>query len=69
MQTLTFETKLEVIDKLKNTMILGFLFKTSLLYREYKLVGDGSLDWALVVVILIIIIGAEINAKHDKSNP
>lgn len=65
----TFETKLRVIGKLKGTMILDFLFKTSLLYRDYKYVGDGSLDWALIVVILIIIIGAEINAKHDKSNP
>ena len=50
-------------------MILGFLFKTSLLYREYKYVGDGGLDWALVVVIVIFIIGAEIAAKHDKSSP
>ena len=65
----TFETKLRVIDKLRSTMILDFLFKTSLLYREYKYVGDGGLDWALVVVIVIFIIGAEIAAKHDKSSP
>ena len=34
-----------------------------ILARDYKYVGDGRGDWALVIVILLFFLGAELSDK------
>ena len=40
----------------------------SILARNYKFVGDGRCDWALVVVVILFFAGAEVANIFDERN-
>lgn len=51
-------------------MITGILFNVMflLLARDYKYVDSGGADWALVLVLVLFFVGAEIAAHFDSKN-
>ena len=51
-------------------MILGFLYNNLFLplARDYKYVGDGSVSWTLVIVVIFFLVGAEIANYLENKN-